>query len=194
MTPRVPSPSFRVIELTSDRRLFSERELAGKIECILSDVDGVLSDGKLHYDSTGSESKSFHVRDGFGIKAWMNAGFHFGIITARHSDALTRRAKELGINHVVQRSTDKWQSATEMLAQMKVTPDQVCYIGDDVPDLAVMNRVALAVAPADASTDAREAAHWTTRLPGGEGAVREVIERLMRSSDRWPSVRRDPEC
>ncbi|MCC9654821.1 HAD-IIIA family hydrolase [Rhodopirellula sp. JC737] len=180
--------------MSARHALFSDREVAGKIQCILSDVDGVLSDGKLYYDSTGAETKTFHVRDGYGIKAWMNAGLHFGIITARHSDALSRRAKELGIHHVVQNSSDKWATATEMMSAMGVTPEQVCYIGDDVPDIAVMHRVALAAAPDDASIDAREAAHWITRLPGGTGAVRELIERLMRAADRWPSVSKEPPC
>lgn len=181
-------------DLSSRHPMLSDRDIAVKIKCILTDVDGVLSDGKLYYDSTGAETKTFHVRDGFGIKAWMNAGLHFGIITARHSDALTRRTKELGIQHVVQNSSDKWQSATEMMSAMKVSPDEVCYIGDDVPDITVMRRVGLAAAPDDASTDAREAAQWITRLPGGTGAVRELIERLMRAGNRWPTLSKDPPC
>ncbi|MEP4681795.1 MAG: HAD hydrolase family protein, partial [Rhodopirellula bahusiensis] len=95
---------------------------------------------------------------------------------------------------VVQSSSDKWQSATEMMTSMNVTADEVCYIGDDVPDITVMRRVALAAAPDDASIDAREAAHWITRLPGGAGAVRELIERLMRAGNSWPSVSKDPPC
>lgn len=190
----VAYPSPLETDLSSRHPMISDRDIAGKIKCILTDVDGVLSDGKLYYDSTGAETKTFHVRDGYGIKAWMNAGMHFGIITARHSDALTRRAKELGIEHVVQNSADKWQSATEMMSAMKVTPDEVCYIGDDVPDITVMCRVGLAAAPDDASIDAREAAHWITRLPGGSGAVRELIERLMRAGKNWPTLSKEPPC
>ena len=165
--------------------LKSDSEIAESITCILSDVDGVMTDGRIVYDSLGVETKRFHVRDGLGIKAWMKSGFGFGILTARTSKMVTQRASELGIVDVQQGYEDKWPAAEAMLSSMGHQPEQVCYIGDDLPDIAVMRRVALAVAPADAAFDTQEAAGWILRSQGGAGAVRELIERLLRSKHRW---------
>ncbi|TWU16764.1 KdsC family phosphatase [Allorhodopirellula heiligendammensis] len=175
--------------IPTSHRLRSDAEIAAEITCILSDVDGVMTDGRITYltDEQGTcrESKSFHARDGLGIKLWMRSGFHFGIITARSSEMVAHRAAELGIEHVGQGANDKWVAAATMLQTMGVEPQNVCYIGDDLPDMKVMQRVGLAAAPDDAVTDVREAAHWTLRARGGEGAVRELIERLLRGGDRW---------
>ena len=162
-----------------------DSEIAASITCILSDVDGVMTDGRIIYDNLGVETKRFHVRDGLGIKAWMRSGFGFGILTARTSKIVTQRASELGVENVLQGYEDKWPAAEAMLSSMGYLPEQVCYIGDDLPDSAVMRRVALAVTPADAAFDAQEAAGWILRSQGGEGAVRELIERLLRSKHRW---------
>ncbi|TWT74009.1 KdsC family phosphatase [Allorhodopirellula solitaria] len=175
--------------LTPSQRLHSDAEFAAGITCILSDVDGVMTDGRITYltaeDAPCRELKSFHVRDGLGIKLWMRSEFHFGIITARSSELVAHRAAELGIAHVCQGASDKWVAAQSMMDAMGVRPEQVCYIGDDLPDIKVMRRVGLAAAPDDAATDARESAHWTLRARGGEGALRELIERLLRGGDRW---------
>ncbi len=179
MSTAVPTP----------HRLRSDAEIAAEITCILSDVDGVMTDGRITYltDEGGvlRESKSFHVRDGLGIKLWMRSGFHFGIVTARTSSLVAHRAAELGIAHVGQGATNKWAAAAAMIQTMGIRPEQVCYIGDDLPDLDVMQRVGLAAAPDDAITDVREAAHWTLRARGGDGVLRELIERLLRGGDRW---------
>ncbi|WP_182867760.1 KdsC family phosphatase [Rhodopirellula sp. JC639] len=166
----------------------SDVSLALPIRCILSDVDGVMTDGRIIYDSAGAETKQFHVRDGLGIKLWMRAGFPFGIITARNSPMVERRAVELGISHVSQGSGDKLQRAMQILPTWGCELSSVCYIGDDLPDLAVMTRVGLAVAPADAATDVQDAAHWILRAPGGHGAVREAIERLLRAKQLWSAT------
>ncbi|MGB7328504.1 MAG: HAD hydrolase family protein [Rubripirellula sp.] len=163
----------------------SDSEISSPIRCILSDVDGVMTDGRIVYDSGGVETKRFHVRDGLAIKLWMKSGFQFGILTARNSPMVTRRATELGIVAVKQGYEDKWPAAVEMIKSLGCTPDQVAYIGDDLPDLAVMHHVGLSVAPADAARDVREAADWNLETPGGEGVLREMIERLMRSNSRW---------
>ena len=165
--------------------LRSDSDAARPIRWILSDVDGVMTDGRIIYDSAGVEIKQFHVRDGLGIKMWMRAGLGFGIITARDSPMVARRADELGIKHVSQGSGDKLDRATSMLSDLGVSLEQVCYLGDDLPDLGVMRAAGLAVAPADASTDARENADWVLRCCGGQGAVRETIERLMRGKEIW---------
>lgn len=162
-----------------------DAEIAEPITCILSDVDGVMTDGRIVYDNQCVETKRFHVRDGVAIKAWMKSGFDFGILTARSSEIVTHRAAELGIKHVQQGYEDKLPAAMSMMSVLGVKPEQVCYIGDDLPDIPVMRRVGLAVAPADAAFDAQEAAGWIMRSKGGEGALRELIERLLRSKHRW---------
>src|SRR6056297_2061776 len=152
-----------------------KQSVAEQIHCVISDVDGVLTDGRIVYDDKLTEIKCFHARDGLGIKLWMRSGFAFGILTARRSRIVPHRAAELGIQAVEQGFEDKWPAAQMMIGELGYTPEQTCYIGDDLPDVAVMRRVALAVAPADASRDARRAANWTTQSIGGGGAVREVL-------------------
>jgi 3-deoxy-D-manno-octulosonate 8-phosphate phosphatase (KDO 8-P phosphatase) len=165
--------------------LQSDADIAADISCIFSDVDGVMTDCRIIYDSAGAETKNFHVRDGVGIKLWMRSGFAFGIITARESAMVRRRAEDLGIEHLYQGIGDKASAARELCEKLDCSLRQVCYIGDDLPDLEVMKSVALAVAPADASADAREAAHWVLHRRGGDGAVRELVERLLRAKQRW---------
>jgi 3-deoxy-D-manno-octulosonate 8-phosphate phosphatase (KDO 8-P phosphatase) len=165
--------------------LMPDAEVAESITCILSDVDGVMTDGRIVYDNDCVETKRFHVRDGVAIKAWMKSGFHFGILTARTSQIVSHRAAELGIKDVQQGYDDKLPAAQTMISAFGCRPEQVCYIGDDLPDIPVMRRVALGVAPADAASDAQDAAAWVLRAKGGEGALRELIERLLRSKHRW---------
>lgn len=155
------------------------------IRAIISDVDGVMTDGRITYDSAGNETKQFHARDGLAIKLWMKSGFRFGILTARNSPIVQRRADELGIECVMQGFEQKWSAAEGAMADWKVTPEQVCYIGDDLPDLAVMRRIGLSVAPADAAADVREVADWTLESLGGQGAIRELVERMMRDQGHW---------
>lgn len=163
-------------------------ELVRPIQMILSDVDGVLTDGSIILDNTGLESKSFHVRDGMGISLWLRGGFHFGLITARNSQVVKLRAAELKIPTVRQGAKDKLAVAKEILSEHGLEPEQVCYIGDDLPDICVLDYVGLPVAVQDAAEEVRAAATWVTRLPGGRGAVRELIERLMRGKDCWDSA------
>ena len=111
--------------------------------------------------------------------------FGFGILTARTSDIVKHRATELGITHVRQGYEQKGDAALEMISELGHRPNQVCYIGDDLPDITVMKSVALAVAPADAAADAQEAAHWVLQRRGGEGVLRELIERLLRAKELW---------
>ena len=166
----------------------SDEAYAKQITCVISDIDGVMTDGSLLYDSSGCESKAFHVRDGLGIQLWRKAGFQFGVITGRESPMVTRRCDELGIDDWVQGHDHKWPAAQEMMQRWKVQPDQVAYIGDDLPDIGVMSRVKLAVAPADASDDAIENANWVLRSRGGHGVVRECVERLLRGGGRWTAA------
>lgn len=164
-----------------------ERRCQG-IELILSDVDGVLTDGSLILDSNGVELKQFHIRDGLGIKLWQRAGGRFGIITGRTSHNLHLRATELGVHLLRQGVDKKLKVFQEMLAELNLQPAQVCYIGDDLPDLPVIQAAGLGVAVADAVPEVRTAAQFVTSLPGGKGAVRELVELILKAQRRWEQV------
>ncbi len=163
---------------------------ARNIEFILSDVDGVLTDGGIVYDNQGIETKKFFVRDGLGIRLWQRAGYRFGILTARTSHIVKLRAAELGIDPVRQGFEDKLPAAQDMIRDLGLQPEQVCYIGDDLPDLPVMQFVGLAVAVADAVDEVRTAADYVTKVAGGHGAARETIELLLRAKKRWDELTR----
>jgi YrbI family 3-deoxy-D-manno-octulosonate 8-phosphate phosphatase len=158
------------------------------IRLIISDVDGVLTDGGVIFDNQGIETKQFHVRDGLGIKLWKRAGFEFGIVTARTSQIVKMRAAELGIQLLRQGFETKLPITQEIMQQQSLEAHQVCYIGDDLTDLAVINHVGLGVAVADASAEVRAAAQYVTKLPGGHGAVRETIEMILKANKRWEDV------
>lgn len=158
---------------------------AARVRMILLDADGVLTDGRLTYCSDGSEIRSFHVHDGFGIRLAREAGLTVGIISGRASAVLEKRAEELSITEVHQRVLDKSGCLDELLERLGATAEEVCFIGDDLIDLSVMRRVGFAAAPADAQPGVRKAAHYVTERGGGRGAVREVIEIVLRASGRW---------
>ena len=160
-------------------------ELAKPIELIVSDVDGVLTDGAIVVDNQGIETKQFYVRDGVGIRVWQRAGCKFGILTARSSHIVEIRAAEIGIELVRQGVEDKRAALSDMLDQLKLEPRQVAFIGDDLPDIAAAQSVGLAVAPADACAEMREAANFVTRAAGGRGVVRETVELILKAQDRW---------
>lgn len=154
-------------------------QVAARIRLLVLDVDGVLTDGQLHFDATGQEIKSFHVRDGAGIKAVQRAGIQVAVISGRSSPATTTRMRELGIEQVLQGHEDKLAALREILAKTGIDSAVTACIGDDVADVAVMKIVALPIAVADAHSSACDAARWVTRLPGGFGAVREVCDLLL---------------
>jgi 3-deoxy-D-manno-octulosonate 8-phosphate phosphatase (KDO 8-P phosphatase) len=156
-----------------------------RVELILSDVDGVLTDGGIWYNNQGVELKAFHIRDGLGIKLWQRAGFRFGVLTARTSHIVKLRTGELGIDIVRQGFEDKLPTAHEIIRDCHLTPQQVCYIGDDLTDLPVIRAVGLGAAVADAAAEVRAAAAYTTQLAGGRGAVRELIETILKAKSRW---------
>lgn len=158
------------------------------IELILTDVDGVLTDGGVIFDNRGIESKRFHIRDGLGIKLWQRAGGKFGIITGRSSHVVELRAAELGIDLVRQGADDKLTAARDIFCELNLQPEQVCYIGDDLPDLSLAQQVGLAVAVADACAELRAVAHQVTEAAGGEGAVREVVELILKAQQRWAEL------
>ncbi|MEN6404989.1 MAG: HAD hydrolase family protein [Thermoguttaceae bacterium] len=158
------------------------------LRLILSDVDGVLTDGGIVFDNQGIESKRFHVRDGLGIRLWRKAGYRFGLITHRSSNLVRMRAAELGIDLVRQGVDDKQAAVCAIADELRLAPSQVCYLGDDLPDLPAIRAVGFGVAVADACPEVRKAAHYVTQLPGGSGAVREVVELILKAQARWEDL------
>lgn len=163
-------------------------EQCRRVELILSDVDGVLTDGGVWYDNQGVELKQFHIRDGLGVKLWQRAGFKFGILTARTSHIVKLRAAELGVEIVRQGFETKLPVAQELIRELGLAPEQACFIGDDLTDLPVIRHVGLGVAVADASAEVRAAAGYITHTPGGRGAVRELVELVLKAKSRWDDV------
>jgi len=158
------------------------------IELILADVDGVLTGGGIVFDNQGIETKQFHIRDGLGIRLWQRAGYKFGLVTGRTSNIVRMRAAELGIEIVRQTAEDKLPAVQEILSELGIAPEKVCYIGDDLPDVPAVRAAGLGVAVADACPELREAAHHVTSLRGGEGAVRELIETILKAQRRWDGL------
>ncbi len=158
------------------------------LRLLVLDVDGVLTDGTVLYGSGIEEVKAFHTRDGAGLALWRDAGLHTTFITGRGGDSVRRRAQELGIARIWERVRDKSAAFDEMLAHFGVRQQQTLVMGDDVPDLRILERAGFAAAPADAAPDVLVRAHFVTRAPGGRGAVREVIEHVLRATGRWDGL------
>lgn len=161
-----------------------------KIKLLLLDVDGVLTDGRIIYDSEGGETKSFDVKDGHGLKLLQRAGIRVGIITGRQSAIVARRAEELGIELVYQGAKDKSLPFNEIMQKLALAPEEIAYVGDDIVDLPVMRKVGFAATVADAVDDVKPFADMVTRLPGGRGAVREICDFILKESGRWSAVTR----
>lgn len=153
--------------------------IARNIRLAVFDVDGVFTDGRLHYGADGEILKVFHVRDGVGIKALHAAGVTTAVITGRSSDMVTRRMRELGIEHVQQGREDKGDALEELCARLDVSLDAVAYTGDDTPDISAMKKVALAFTVHDAHPDILRVADWRSTAKGGCGAVREICDLLL---------------
>lgn len=163
-------------------------ESAKKIKLLLLDVDGVLTDGRLYYGNSGEEMKAFNIQDGLGIKLLQQGNVQVGIITGRVSALLQRRADELGISPVVQGREDKLTALNELLQTMDISLDEIAFMGDDLPDLAVIRRVGLGITPANGSATLAQQAHWQTTLRGGDGAVREVAEMILGAQGSLDSI------
>ncbi len=158
---------------------------AKNIRLLCLDADGVLTDGSIIIDDNGIESKRFHVRDGAGIRMWLKLGFELAIITGRRGKALQYRAKELGINHLIQGSAHKLADLTTLLETLGLQPENTAMLGDDLPDLPLLKAVGYPMAVADAVAEIRDSAAFITTCPGGHGAVREAIEHLLRAKNCW---------
>jgi 3-deoxy-D-manno-octulosonate 8-phosphate phosphatase (KDO 8-P phosphatase) len=163
-------------------------ERAVRIKLLLMDCDGVLTDGRIWVLENGEDQKAFHTRDGLGIDLLHRAGLKSGIISGRTSSALERRAQSLGVSYLWQGRDDKRQAFADTLVQAQVTNEEVAFIGDDLTDLPLMGQSGLAVAVADAVAEVRERAHYVTKANGGNGAVREVVELILKAQGRWDDL------
>jgi 3-deoxy-D-manno-octulosonate 8-phosphate phosphatase (KDO 8-P phosphatase) len=159
-------------------------ERAAAIRLLILDVDGVMTDGRLHYDADGREFKTFNVRDGYGLRRVMEAGIEVAVISGRASQSAAGRMAELGIRHVMLGRDDKEAAVSELIARLGVAAEHAACVADDAPDLPVMLRVALPIAVADSHASIAAAAAWRTTLPGGAGAVREVCDLLLAARAR----------
>jgi 3-deoxy-D-manno-octulosonate 8-phosphate phosphatase (KDO 8-P phosphatase) len=152
---------------------------AKKVRCLFLDIDGVLTDGKLYIGPNGEETKTNFVRDGFGIKQLLKAGIQVAVISGRPSESMRKRLEFLGVLHIVLNNEDKLPVYEQICARLGLKDEACAVMGDDVPDVPVMRRAALALTVADAHPTARKAAHWVSRFPGGQGAVREACDLIL---------------
>ena len=158
---------------------------------MLLDVDGVLTDGTVLMHGDGTESKSFHIRDGAAIVWAMKAGLAVGLLSARESTATLQRATQLGIRIVSQGGASKISEYERIVSEAHLADDAVAYMGDDLLDLPVLSRVGLAGVPRDGTEEARAVAHWVSTAAGGRGAVREFFEVILKAQGRWDAIVRE---
>ena len=158
------------------------------IRLLLTDVDGVLTDGGVILDNQGVESKCFNIRDGLAVRLWQQAGGVAGLVTGRNSRIVELRAAELDMAVVRQGVKDKLPEVLGIAESMGLKPEHIAYVGDDLPDLPTIRYAGLGIAVADSPEEVRAAADYVTSLPGGGGAVREVVELILKNSGRWEEV------
>lgn len=158
------------------------------IKLIVSDIDGVWTDGRIIYVGDAREIKEFNVRDGLGIKIAQKAGIAVAVLTSRSSQALERRCRELGITDVVQGAGDKMEELVRFARKHNVGLENICYIGDDLPDLAPLVAAGFSAAPADAAPEVYAAAKWKLSRNGGAGVIRELVEKILRERGEWDRV------
>ena len=164
------------------------KKKAASIKVLILDVDGVLTDGRITLNERGDEVKSFNVKDGLGLKILMSTGIEVVIITGRKSVVVEHRAKELGIDEVWQGIKDKRALCKKIIGEKGLKKKEVCCIGDDLPDLAMFMEAGLRIAVADAVEEVREKADFVTKKKGGDGAVREACEWILKSKGAWPKI------
>lgn len=161
---------------------------AARVKLLLMDCDGVLTDGRIWLLESGEDQKAFHTRDGLGIELLHRAGLQSGIISGRTSGAVERRARGLGMSFIRQGCENKLEAFAETLAHAGVTNAEVAFVGDDLNDIPLMLQSGLGIAVADAAPETREHAHYITTAPGGRGAIREVVELILKSQNRWSDL------
>jgi len=167
-------------------RISIPRDKAEAIRLLILDVDGVLTDGQFFLTEQGEELKSFNTKDGHGLRLLMAEGIEVALISGRNSKAVDFRARDLGIREVHQGIKDKGPLCEKIIRQRNLRRDQVCCVGDDLPDLPLFERSGICFAVCDASPEIKALATWTTGKRGGHGAVREVCEVILESRGKWP--------
>jgi 3-deoxy-D-manno-octulosonate 8-phosphate phosphatase (KDO 8-P phosphatase) len=167
------------------------QERAARIKLLLMDCDGVLTDGLIWVLENGEDQKAFHTRDGLGIELLHRAGLKSGIISGRTSMAVERRAQALGMSFIWQGCVDKQKAFAGTLEQAGLTNADVAFVGDDLNDIPLMMQSGLGVAVADAAFEVRESSHYVTTAPGGRGAIREVVELILKAQGRWADLVKD---
>jgi 3-deoxy-D-manno-octulosonate 8-phosphate phosphatase (KDO 8-P phosphatase) len=166
------------------------RERAARIRLVVLDSDGVLTDGRIIVSSDGAEARAFDVTDGFGIRLAQKAGIEFAIVSGRRSDVVEGRARDLNVSEVHQRIWDKRGCVQEIRQRLRIPADAVCFVGDDLIDVPAMREAGLAAAPSTARPEVAEVAHYVADRAGGRGAVREIVDLILRSSGRWEEATR----
>jgi 3-deoxy-D-manno-octulosonate 8-phosphate phosphatase (KDO 8-P phosphatase) len=164
--------------------------LAKEIKLLICDVDGVLTKGEVYLDNTDLELKAFNIKDGLGIKLLQRSGIEIAIITGRKSAIVKRRMQELGITLVYQGQQDKIAAYEELLERLSLNTTEVAFVGDDLPDLPLMNRSAIGIAVADAHQFVRQKADWITEHKGGDGAVRDIADMILQSKGMLEDIHR----
>ncbi len=159
-----------------------------KIKLLILDVDGVLTDGKIVLDEQGREIKVFDVQDGFGLVLFRKAGYKTAIISARSAAAVTARARDLQIDKVCQDACPKINAYESLLQEWNLKDDEVCFMGDDLPDIGILKRVGLGVAVPNAVSEVQKAADHVTQNRGGHGAVREIVELILKTQGQWKKI------
>ena len=163
-------------------------EKAKKVRLLIMDVDGVLTDGRIVYANSGDELKFFDVTDGMGLSMFSRAGLKSAILTAKKSKVVARRAKDMHVDKVYQNAMKKLEVFEKILTDFKVSPEEVCFIGDDVIDIPVLKKVGFAVCVPNAVPEVKNEVHYITKKEGGRGAVREVIDIILKTQGRWNEV------
>ena len=166
----------------------SIKEKAKKIKLLILDVDGVLTNGKIIVDEAGKQLKFFDVQDGLGVVLLKRAGINTIIISARYSRCVSVRAKDISVFKAYQNTKDKFKTYLKILKRLKLKSSQVCFMGDELIDIPVLKRVGLAVAVANAAPEVKKVVDYITKRKGGRGAVREVIEIILKTQNKWNKV------
>jgi 3-deoxy-D-manno-octulosonate 8-phosphate phosphatase (KDO 8-P phosphatase) len=169
----------RILTANQDAQRLTALAKAAPLRLLLLDVDGVLTDGSIFFSHDGMESKAFNTQDGFGLRLLLEAGIETGVITARTSEAVSRRARDLRMRYVFQGESNKLTAFMEITRQSGLKPFEIAYMGDDWLDLVLLIRVGFAAAPANAVEEVKRVAHYVCRKPGGHGAVREICDFLL---------------
>jgi len=191
MISREELDELNLIEPDFDERLELlglDRAVLQNIRLLLTDVDGVLTDGCIHFDGSGGEFKTFHVHDGAGLVYWHRMGGISGFLSGRGSAVVQERASELGVQEIHLGHLDKRPIAEEILDRLKLDSSQLAYVGDDLADLPVMDLAGFSVSVPNGRIDVRQRADYVTTVNGGQGAVREVVELLLEAQDKWQDV------